>query len=94
MIVLVTGASTGIGCAGLIAAVTSQSGRLAHPTQSAYAGSKFAAEAALEAPALEVAPLGIRVRIVEPGLTFTAAQEKMDRRLARDSRRGALTSAA
>ncbi len=61
---------------GVIAAVTSQSGRLAHPTQSAYAGSKFATEAALEALALEVAPFGIRVRLVEPGLTFTAAQEK------------------
>jgi NAD(P)-dependent dehydrogenase (short-subunit alcohol dehydrogenase family) len=62
--------------AGVIAAVTSQSGRLAHPTQSAYAGSKFAAEAALEALALEVAPFGVHVRIVEPGLTFTAAQAK------------------
>ena len=61
---------------GVIAAVTSQSGRIVHPTQAAYAGSKFAAEAALEALALEVAPFGIRVRIVEPGLTFTAAQAK------------------
>jgi NAD(P)-dependent dehydrogenase (short-subunit alcohol dehydrogenase family) len=62
--------------AGRIVAVTSQSGRLVHPTNAAYCASKFAAEAALEALALEVAPLGIRVAIVEPGLTFTAAQEK------------------
>jgi NAD(P)-dependent dehydrogenase (short-subunit alcohol dehydrogenase family) len=61
---------------GRIVAVTSQSGRLVHPTNAAYCASKFAAEAALEALALEVAPLGIRVAIVEPGLTFTAAQEK------------------
>jgi NAD(P)-dependent dehydrogenase (short-subunit alcohol dehydrogenase family) len=62
--------------AGAIVAVTSQSGRIVHPTNAAYCASKFAAEAALEALALEVAPFGIRVAIVEPGLTFTAAQEK------------------
>jgi NAD(P)-dependent dehydrogenase (short-subunit alcohol dehydrogenase family) len=62
--------------AGAIVAVTSQSGRVVHPTNAAYCASKFAAEAALEALALEVAPFGIRVAIVEPGLTFTAAQEK------------------
>lgn len=61
---------------GTIVAVTSQSGRIVHPTNAAYSASKFAAEAALEALALEVAPFGIRVAIVEPGLTFTAAQEK------------------
>lgn len=63
---------------GTIAAVTSQSGRIVHPTNAAYCASKFAAEAALEALALEVAPFGIRVAIVEPGLTFTAAQEKFE----------------
>jgi NAD(P)-dependent dehydrogenase (short-subunit alcohol dehydrogenase family) len=62
--------------AGAIVAVTSQSGRIVHPTNAAYCASKFAAEAALEALALEVAPFGVRVAIVEPGLTFTAAQEK------------------
>lgn len=62
--------------AGAIVAVTSQSGRFVHPTNAAYCASKFAAEAALEALALEVAVFGIRVAIVEPGLTFTAAQEK------------------
>jgi len=61
---------------GAVVAVTSQSGRIVHPTNAAYSASKFAAEAALEALALELAPLGIRVAIVEPGLTFTAAQEK------------------
>lgn len=62
--------------AGAILAVTSQSGRVVHPTNAAYCASKFAAEAALEALALEVAPFGVRVAIVEPGLTFTTAQEK------------------
>jgi NAD(P)-dependent dehydrogenase (short-subunit alcohol dehydrogenase family) len=62
--------------AGTIVAVTSQSGRVVHATNAAYCASKFAAEAALEALALEMAPFGVRVAIVEPGLTFTAAQEK------------------
>jgi len=62
--------------AGRIVAVTSQSGRVVHPTNAAYCASKFAAEASLEALALEVAAFGIRVAIVEPGLTFTAAQAK------------------
>jgi NAD(P)-dependent dehydrogenase (short-subunit alcohol dehydrogenase family) len=62
--------------AGAIVAVTSQSGRFVHATNAAYCASKFAAEAALEALALEVAPFGVRVAIVEPGLTFTAAQQK------------------
>jgi NAD(P)-dependent dehydrogenase (short-subunit alcohol dehydrogenase family) len=61
---------------GVVVAVTSQSGRVVHPTNAAYSASKFAAEAVLEALALEVAPFGIRIAIVEPGLTFTAAQEK------------------
>jgi NAD(P)-dependent dehydrogenase (short-subunit alcohol dehydrogenase family) len=65
---------------GCVVGVTSQSGRLVHPTLSAYSASKFAMEAALEALALEVAGFGIRVAIVEPGLTFTAAQSKAEPR--------------
>ncbi len=61
---------------GAIVAVTSQSGRIVHATNAAYCASKFAIEAALEALALEVAAFGVRVAIVEPGLTFTSAQEK------------------
>ncbi len=64
--------------AGAIVAVSSQSGRIVHPTNAAYCASKFAVEAALEALALEVAPFGVRVAIVEPGLTFTAAQGKFE----------------
>ncbi len=63
---------------GAIVAVTSQSGRIVHPTNAAYCASKFAVEAALEALALEVAPFGVRVALVEPGLAFTAAQEKSE----------------
>lgn len=61
---------------GCIVGVTSQSGRFVHPANAAYAGSKFATEAVLEGLALEVARFGMRVAIVEPGLTFTAAQSK------------------
>lgn len=62
--------------AGCIIGVTSQSGRITQPTCSAYCASKFAMEAALETLAIEVAQFGIRVAIIEPGLTFTAAQSK------------------
>ncbi len=56
---------------GCIAAVTSQSGRIAQPTQGAYAASKYALEAAFEVLALEVTGFGLRVAIVEPGMTKT-----------------------
>jgi NAD(P)-dependent dehydrogenase (short-subunit alcohol dehydrogenase family) len=62
--------------AGCILSVTSQSGRITQPTCSAYCASKFAMEAALETLAIEVAQFGVRVAIIEPGLTFTAAQRK------------------
>lgn len=62
--------------AGCIVGVTSQSGRITQPTCSGYCASKFAMETALETLAIEVAQFGIRVAIVEPGLTFTAAQSK------------------
>jgi NAD(P)-dependent dehydrogenase (short-subunit alcohol dehydrogenase family) len=63
---------------GCVVGVTSQSGVIVHPTLGAYSASKFAMEAALEVLALEVAQFGIRVAIVEPGLTFTAAQSKAE----------------
>ena len=61
---------------GCIVGVTSQSGRITQLTCSAYCASKFAMETALETLAIEVAQFGIRVAIIEPGLTFTAAQTK------------------
>ena len=61
---------------GCIVGVSSQSGRFVMPTNAAYCATKYAMEAALETLSLEVARFGIRVVIVEPGLTFTAAMEK------------------
>eukprot|EP00171_Calliarthron_tuberculosum_P018065 IDg18065t1 len=52
---------------GTIVNVTSVGGRLALPFNSLYHGTKFGLEGVSESTALELAPLGIRVRIVEPG---------------------------
>lgn len=53
--------------AGTIVNVTSVGGRYVLPFNSLYHGTKFGLEGVSESAALELAPLGIRVRIVEPG---------------------------
>ncbi|MBU6166296.1 MAG: SDR family NAD(P)-dependent oxidoreductase [Alphaproteobacteria bacterium] len=53
---------------GLIINISSISGQLAAFGQSAYGASKFALEAASEAAAQELAPFGVRVALVEPGI--------------------------
>lgn len=63
---------------GCIVAVTSQAGRLATPLMTTYCSSKFALEAAMEGLAAEVARLGIRVAIVEPGAILTPIWGKVD----------------
>jgi NAD(P)-dependent dehydrogenase (short-subunit alcohol dehydrogenase family) len=61
---------------GCIVNVTSIAGRVACPGQGAYAASKWAAEAISEVLAAEVAPFGIRVAVVEPGVVATAMVDK------------------
>ncbi len=61
---------------GCIVNVTSIAGRIASPGQGAYAASKWAAEAISEVLAAEVAPFGIRVAVIEPGVVATAMVDK------------------
>jgi NAD(P)-dependent dehydrogenase (short-subunit alcohol dehydrogenase family) len=53
--------------AGAIVQMSSFGGQVAYPGFSAYSATKFALEGYSEALAAEVAPLGIRVLVVEPG---------------------------
>ena len=61
---------------GHILNVTSVAGRVAVAGQSAYSMSKFAAEALTETLAAEVAPFGIHVSAIEPGVIMTPIFEK------------------
>lgn len=56
---------------GCIVTVTSAAGRMVAAGMSPYTASKWAAEALCETLALEVAPFGIRVAIIEPGVVAT-----------------------
>ena len=57
---------------GAIVQMSSFGGQVAYPGFSAYCATKFALEGYSEALAAEVAPLGIRVLIVEPGAFRTS----------------------
>jgi NAD(P)-dependent dehydrogenase (short-subunit alcohol dehydrogenase family) len=57
--------------AGTIVNVSSTSGRMTLPFGSLYHGSKYAVEGITEALQYELAPLGIRVKLVEPGAIRT-----------------------
>jgi NAD(P)-dependent dehydrogenase (short-subunit alcohol dehydrogenase family) len=52
---------------GTIVNVSSMGGRITFPLGTLYHGSKFAVEGLSEALHFELAPLGIRVKIIEPG---------------------------
>jgi NAD(P)-dependent dehydrogenase (short-subunit alcohol dehydrogenase family) len=56
---------------GLIINISSIAGRMAIFSHSAYGPSKFALEAASEVLAQELAPFGVRVALVEPGIIAT-----------------------
>lgn len=56
---------------GVMVNVSSVGGRMAFPLGSLYHGSKFAVEGLSEALTYELAPLGIAVKIIEPGLVDT-----------------------
>lgn len=56
---------------GTIVNVSSIGGRMTFPLGTLYHGSKFAVEGLSEALHFELAPLGIRVRLVEPGAIAT-----------------------
>ena len=58
--------------AGTIVNVTSVAGRIAALAQSPYVASKWAFEGLSEGLAQELAPFGVRVAIVEPGVTKSA----------------------
>ena len=61
---------------GTIVNVSSVAGRLAAIAQAVYASSKWALECLSENLAQELAPFGIRVKVIEPGVTRTALLAK------------------
>jgi NAD(P)-dependent dehydrogenase (short-subunit alcohol dehydrogenase family) len=56
---------------GTIVNVSSMGGRLAFPLGSLYHGSKFALDGLSEALFYELAAIGVRIKLIEPGMTQT-----------------------
>lgn len=56
---------------GVIINVSSMGGKFAFPFGSLYHGTKFAVEGISESLSFEVAPFGVKVKIIEPGATAT-----------------------
>ncbi|MGO9155925.1 SDR family oxidoreductase [Mycobacterium sp.] len=61
---------------GTVVNISSVGGKVALPTYGAYAGTKFALEAASDSLRREVADLGVRVVVVEPGAVRTEMLER------------------
>lgn len=61
---------------GCIVTIGSFTGKVAAAAQSPYVASKFALEGWCDGLAQEVAPFGVRVKLLEPGVTRTAIQAK------------------
>jgi NAD(P)-dependent dehydrogenase (short-subunit alcohol dehydrogenase family) len=61
---------------GTVVNISSVGGKVVLPTYGAYAGSKFALEAVSDALRREVAELGIKVVVVEPGAVKTEMAER------------------
>jgi len=58
-------------CSGIIVNVSSYAGRIGFPVSSAYTSSKFALEGLSESLRLELAPFGVNVIVIEPGIVNT-----------------------
>lgn len=76
---------------GVICAVSSNSAQSIFPSWAAYSGSKAALEASLESVAMETAALGIRVSIIQPGITLTSMRSKIKPRTNPDAYEETLT---
>jgi NAD(P)-dependent dehydrogenase (short-subunit alcohol dehydrogenase family) len=74
---------------GRIVMVSSMGGRITFPGGAAYHGSKYALEAISDVLRFEVAPFGVSVVIVEPGLVATEYGSAAVAGLAGDTERGA-----
>jgi NAD(P)-dependent dehydrogenase (short-subunit alcohol dehydrogenase family) len=60
---------------GTIVNISSEVGRFGLPTESVYAASKFALEGLTESLGYEVAPFGIKVILIEPGVVKTKIKD-------------------
>jgi NAD(P)-dependent dehydrogenase (short-subunit alcohol dehydrogenase family) len=70
------------GSGGRIVNITSPASRMALPSYLAYAASKAGVDAVTRAAAVALAPFGVRVNSVAPGMMDTAMQQVTERQLA------------